>query len=343
MREYGSDFHRCDSDFYGLSNYFNGLGCARFYACGRHAIDAIVAQEGWKRVWIPAYFCYEVVKHISASGIAVQFYYDYPLCNDDDALVRSLPYIEGDVLLRVNFFGLRGWRSNQDIPVPVIEDHTHALISGWALNSNADWCIASIRKSLPVAAGGILWSPIGKKLPKQIEASSACEEMAKIRYTAMKMKADYLRIGGDKNVFRNKYIDSEEMIEHLVLSGMDKESTRIIHAMDIKLWTELRSDNWHLAYSMLNKNFVILKSVEEDCWQPFSLIILCNSAEERIALRQYLIENCIYPAILWQVPENTAFPAVLDFSQRMLVVHCDIRYDRNEIEKMCRIINSYYD
>lgn len=343
MREYGSDFHRCDSDFYGSSNYIDKLGCTRFYACGRHAIDAIVAQERWKRIWIPAYFCYEVVKHISTSGIIVQFYYDYPLCNDDDALVRSLPYMEGDVLLRVNFFGLRRWRSSQDIPVPVIEDHTHALISDWALKSNADWCIASIRKSLPVATGGILWSPIGKKLPKQIETSSACEEIAEIRYIAMKLKADYLRRGGNKNTFRNKYIKSEEMLEHLVLSGIDIESSKIIHAINITLWTDLRRDNWCLAYNMLNKKFVILKSVEEGYWQPFSLIILCNSAEERTTLRQYLIKNCIYPAVLWQVPEETVFPAVLDFSQRMLAVHCDTRYSRNEIKKMCRIINSYYD
>lgn len=343
MKEYGSDFHRCDANFQCSSNYFNKLGRTRFYACGRHAIDAIVIQEGWKRIWIPAYFCYEVVKHISALGITVQLYNDYPLCNEDDMLVRSLPYMEGDVLLRMNFFGLRRWRSSQGIPVPVIEDHTHALISDWALKSNADWCIASIRKSLPVAAGGVLWSPIGKKLPQQIEASSACEEMAGIRYIAMKMKADYLRMGGNKNSFRNKYIKSEEMIEHLVLSGMDKESGKIIRTMDVKLWTDLCRDNWYLAYNMLNRKFIILKSVEEACWQPFSLIILCNSAEERIALRQYLIKHCIYPAVLWKVPEDTVFPAALDFSQRMLAVHCDVRYSRGEIEKMCQIINRYYD
>lgn len=32
------------------------MGDVRFYASGRHAIDAIVYQEGWKRMWVPAYF-----------------------------------------------------------------------------------------------------------------------------------------------------------------------------------------------------------------------------------------------------------------------------------------------
>lgn len=343
MIEFGSDFHSCNADFYGLSNYFIKLGCTRFYACGRHAIDAIVVEAGWKRIWIPAYFCYDVIGHIAATGITVKLYDDYPLCEKDDELISSLPFEEGDVLLRMNFFGLRSWRSSKEIPVPVIEDHTHDLISEWTLKSDADWCIASIRKSLPVAAGGILWSPTGKLLPEQLGASSACEDMADIRYIAMEMKASYLSEGGDKNTFREKYIQSEEMIEHLNLSGIDKKSNAIAHAMNVRQWTELRGENWRIAYEILNKTFTVLKPKGEGCWQPFSLIILCNSAEERTALRQHLIKNCIYPAVLWQMPEDTAFVDALGFSQRMLSVHCDIRYDRSEIEQMCRIVNSYYD
>ena len=64
MIEFGSDFHRCDMDYRISSNFFNYIENIRFYACGRHAIDAIVSQERWKRMWIPAYFCYEVIHHI---------------------------------------------------------------------------------------------------------------------------------------------------------------------------------------------------------------------------------------------------------------------------------------
>ena len=64
MKEYGSDFHRCDHDFRGASNFFDVMGCMRMYACGRHAIDAIIKHVGWKRIWMPAYFCYEVIGHL---------------------------------------------------------------------------------------------------------------------------------------------------------------------------------------------------------------------------------------------------------------------------------------
>lgn len=59
----------------------------------------------------------------------------------------------------MNYFGLRTSRSNQSLPIPVIEDHSHDLLGRWPLYSDADWCIASIRKTLPTIEGGMVWSP----------------------------------------------------------------------------------------------------------------------------------------------------------------------------------------
>lgn len=342
-QEFGSDFHRCDHDFRGPSNYIDVLGCTRLYACGRHAIDAIVRQEGWKRIWMPAYFCYEVIGHIRQSGIEVMLYDDNPLCGNDDKTVRNLPYRKGDVLLRTQYFGLREWRSNEGIPVPVVEDHTHDLISGWALRSDADWCIASLRKILPVAAGGILWSPKGKDLPEAVAPTEECEQMARIRYEAMTMKAEYLKHGGDKEAFRAKYIESEERIDNLSFSGIDRESGEITRALNIKGWTDLKLDNWLWAVKRLDGRVRVLGTEKENYWHPFSLVLLLESAEERERMRQYMIQHRIYPAVLWRMPEGDGFAEARDFSERMLSVHCDIRYSRDAIEQMCNIINGYYD
>lgn len=344
MKEYGSDFHRCDHDFHGWNNYFDIIGCTRYYACGRHAIDALVGHKHWKRIWIPAYFCYEVMKHIADIGIEVKLYDDTPLNDNDDEIVRSLAYKDGDVLMRMNFFGLRGKRTNKGIPVPVIEDHTHGLISSWALESDADWCIASLRKSLPVAAGGILWSPKEKQgLPRNVVTSEACEEMASMRYQAMEMKKRYLREGADKNAFRAEYIQTEKMIDGLLLSGIDTESKRIVQLLDIKRWTDLKRDNWQIACNLLGEKFKLLGSDKDLLQYPFSLVIVCDTETTRDRLHKYMIQHDIYPAILWQVPDDTPFLNALDFSKRMLSLHCDPRYGRKDIEQMCNVINGYYD
>ena len=73
------------------------------------------------------------------------------------------------------------------------------------------------------------------------------------------------------------------------------------------------------------------------------MILLVNSVEERKALQQYMVKHKIYPAVLWRIPDNTVFEDAKDFSERMLSVHCDVRYSRAEIIEMCNIINDFYD
>lgn len=344
MVEFGSDFHLCESCFRSESPFFTNISDdVRYYANGRLAIAELIAHEGWTRIWIPAYFCYEVIEHIKSTGIQIEFYDDYPLVNNDEDIIRGLPFEQGDSLLRINYFGLRSIRSNSGIPVPIIEDHTHALSSDWALNSNADWCIASIRKTLPTPAGGVLWSPKHNKLPEQLKTSVECEKMSEIRYDAMKKKSRYLESGGDKGEFRQKYIQSEQMMDSLVRSGMDNHSFIISSGLDVYRWADQKSKNWKDAVSMLHPDSTILKPSQTQYLTPYSIVIYCDSVKERSVLRQHLIDNNVYPAILWQMPDDCEFQSALDFSQRMLSVHCDARYDHNDIVQLCRIINSYYD
>lgn len=342
MIEFGSYFHNCEINFHKDSNFFKKIGTLNYYESGRHALEAILKQEKWERIWIPAYFCYEVINHLSSLGIEIRFYDDNPLKIDDNDCIKKIPYQNNDVLLRTNYFGLRNKRSNEEINIPVIEDHTHAIDSEWALNSDADWCVASLRKSYPIAGGGILWSPQNKSMPKQLDATKDCEEMANIRYEAMKMKSLYLKNGGEKNVFREKFISSEDMIGNLSISGMDHKSFRLIQSMNIDEWTDIRRKNWNIAYDILADKFNILKpSATNDAFCPLSLIIFCDTCNDRDLLRQYLISNSIYPAILWDVPQDTNYPDALDFSKRMLSIHCDARYSTEDIKEMCKIINAF--
>ena len=340
--EFGSDFHRCDENFHGVNDFLQKVSNIRYYANGRMAIEALIKQECWNRIWVPVYFCYEVIEHIKTTGICVELYDDYPLNENVDFTIRTLPYKAGDVLLRMHYFGLYSYSNYNDLPVPVIEDFTHSLIAQYAVNSAADWCIASIRKSLPVAAGGILWSPQNKRLPTQLHSSGNCEVMSKIRYSAMSIKAEYLKYGGNKEIFRSKYLQSEKLIECLELSGIDKVSYDIFHSLDVNKWTNYRKNNWEYAVNLLDTRFNIL-CMSGSSGYPFSIIIICESADERTALKQYLIANNVFPAILWTIPNNSSFFNAFSLSNRMLSIHCDPRYSKDDIKQMCRIINSYYD
>ena len=338
MIEFGSDFHFIDtynSSRAHLTDVFRG---ATLLADGRQCIVVLIRQYGWKRIWMPDYFCYEVITTIKEqTGIEVKFYEDNPL---HEGLVETLPFEEGDVLLRMNFFGMRGQRSNKKIPCPVIEDHTHDPFGHWTLYSDADWCISSIRKILPLPEGGMMWSPKGHQLSVEVASTEENEKIAAIRWEGMEMKAAYLKGGAvDKEEFRKYYTETEEWFDCAEPVLIDSRSKDVVtKQLDINLWQGAKRKNWQLLQSLVNKEICKVLKPEEDACTAFSLILLLKSKERRDVVRKQLIGACVYPAILWIVPESASATSK-DFSERMLSVHCDGRYTKEDVRQLADILN----
>ena len=342
MKEFGSDFHyincqqptsHCLSDFY-LS--------ANFYADGRQALIHLYHSQGWQRLWMPKYFCYDVIDSLQKAGLDIVFYADYPDYKDDDKTIEAIRshFREGDAILRMNYFGLRSLRSSEKIMIPVVEDHTHDLIGGWALKSNADWCIASLRKSLPIPEGGMLWSPMGLKLPKTPLASEENEKIAAMRWEAMKLKSQYLA-GEDveKAAFRAGFVDTEEYFDRAEVCALDKESQRYLKTFDVREWYNRKRENWELLCDIKGEGVKVLRPESMGCY-PFSLVLVFTSGYDRDRVRKALIERQIYPAILWSIPHCPANGEVFKMSNGMLSIHCDARYTKEEILQMKSIIES---
>ena len=338
MKEFGSDFHFIDTYNSGrahLTNVFNG---ATLLADGRQCIVVLIRQYGWKRIWMPDYFCYEVIDTIKEqTGIKVMFYEDTPL---HEGQVENLPFKEGDVLLRMNFFGLRDKRSNKNIPCPVIEDHTHDPFGHWALYSDADWCISSIRKILPLPEGGMMWSPKGYNLTLDLQQSEENEQIAATRWEGMEMKTAYL-IGEDvsKEEFRKRYTETEEFFDRAEPAIIDNRSREVVSKqLDINLWQGAKRKNWVLLKSLVNQDSCTVMIPEDESCTAFSLTLLMKTMAQRDELRKRLIEACVYPAILWAVPVSASENSK-DFSERMLSIHCDGRYTEEDVRQLASILN----
>ena len=343
MIEFGSDYHLCGEDYMQPRASYNFLKDKRLYACGRHAFAALIQHNDWKRIWIPAYFCYEVIEYIETLPIEVKLYNDFPGNKNIIFNINQLPFEVGDVLLRVNYFGLDRVESKLNIPIPIIEDHTLGLNSEWMLKSSADWCVASLRKSLPIAMGGVLWSPKNHSLPSSIESTAEFNELVSKRYEAMRLKADYLNDKfHQKDLYRSLYIETEQQIESLGLSGIDSKSLYILEHLDLKKWLNVKKTNWQVAFDLLGKYDLLYVSDGKNKI-PFSIVVKCNSEEERDSLKIYLVQRNIYPAILWVMPKMLDFSDACDFSNRMLSIHCDARYDADDIKYICEQIVNFYD
>lgn len=338
MKEFGSDFHLIPKCHYTQLRLTDVYRDAVLMSDGRQCIAALILQEGWRRLWMPEYFCYDVIKTIKQqTGIEIALYPDYPLAKDKE-IVKNLPYTDGDALLRINYFGMRNYRSEIVIPVPVIEDHTHDLMGHWALYSDADWCIASLRKSIPLPEGGLLWSPKKKSVTLELENTEDNHRIAYLRWLAMQMKYDYLSgTLSDKDTFRKFYVETEEWFNTAELSLIDERSRDYLSRFDIDQWQKSKDNNWKLLRSLLSSKIPSLQPEDDSCTM-FSLVLLAESQKQRDMIRHRLIEQSVYPAILWQVPEK-ANEDVQDFSHRTLSIHCDGRYSEEDIQLLAEIVN----
>lgn len=287
---------------------------------------------------MPEYFCFEVIETLKRqTNIEIAYYLDYPSF-DESYTINSIPFHEGDVLFRVNYYGIRTFRCEKSIPVPVIEDHTHDLLGRWALFSDADWCIASLRKTLPIAEGGMLWSPKGHQLTIHISLTLENHDVASERWRAMKLKNDFLLGKGiEKDSFRKLFIKTEEWFDQAEISLIDEESMDFISKLDINAWQNTKKRNINLLKELLSVPYTVVTKEDETC-NMFSLVLLTKNREERDLLRKNLIDRRVYPAILWNIPEDKSYQAK-EFSERMLSIHCDGRYSENDIRQLATIIN----
>ena len=338
MKEFGSDFHYIDTftckgnslqDFYPKANY---------YADGRQALIDLYRSQAWQRLWVPEYFCYDVIASLKEAGLNLCFYVDYPGNSGNANLNANVR--QGDALLRVNYFGMRSYRCPEKLMVPVVEDHTHDLIGGWAMNSQADWCIASLRKTLPIPEGGMLWSPVGLKLPQAPAVSEENEKIAAIRWETMRLKSRYLAGENvEKAAFRAGFVDTEEYFDRAEVCALDKESQRNLETFDVREWYNRKLENWELLCDINGEGVKVLRPESMGCY-PFSLVLVFTSGYDRNRVRKALIERQIYPAILWNIPHCPANGEVFKMSNGMLSIHCDARYTKEEILQMKSIIES---
>lgn len=332
--EFGSDFHKVE---YPIGN---GLpyGIFNHYVSGRQPLLDVIQMSGYKRVWIPSYYCGESLTILDRCDVKIARYNCLPMDNPDSC-VENLPLESDDLLLRFNFFGLHCFHNSDQLPCDVIEDHTHDLIGEWARNSNARWCFASIRKTMPTADGGILWSSINEPLLTQPSLTREVAGVMSIRYRAMEKKSEYLKGKSEnKESFLKDFRNTEECFSSFTLSDWSLITNDIAASFDIVTWYKMKKANYVKLISSLEFHYSIPLWSTIDKSTPFSLIILFHNNALRDKARRHLIKNNVYPAILWPDVYDKDAEAV-DFSQRMLSIHCDGRYTINDIQLLAQIIN----
>jgi hypothetical protein len=311
---------------------------------GRAAIRLLleygVETLQWSRVWIPGYFCPDVIPSLAVRDLQILRYASLPT---DSTWLEPAALQDGDVVFVVNFFGTRTLPAalgRLSARVTVIEDHTHDPWSSWAFDSVAHWCIASLRKTLPLADGGVLWSPRGLPLPAQPPLTRAHEHCAAQKAAGMRLKQRYVD-GEDvsKDEYRRVLIGAEAEIGQGTPSAISEESRVRLGRIDVDAWREVRQRNYERLVGLLGGLPRLQVLPAEAKTAPLAVTLLADSPAERDEVRAALIQHSVYPAILWSLEGSSAEDSPeMELSRRILTIHCDARYGSADIDRVAQLI-----
>lgn len=311
---------------------------AIWYLLGRHAVAGLIEhlEPRPTRIWLPTYFCSEVGDSTSAI-CEVREYRDDPRWSEPDW--KSLNPAQSDVVLAVNYFGVRTrepwlkWR--QRVVCVLLEDHSQDPFSPWALHSSADYCFASLRKTLPIPDGGILWSPRQLSLPRQLQSGDWKGSASKL--AAMFFKTEYLRGTGDmglKDTFRALQAEGEQYLRRSETSSISPYAFAYLSRGIPEIWRSHRLQNAnHLRARLEHWNAAELAfQAWPDGAVPFALILIFPSQFTRDLTQSHLQKHHIYCPVHWICQTNNK--EALDLSTRILSLPIDQRYSLSDMDRI---------
>lgn len=319
----------------------------RLFSLATHSVIAVwrsLDHSRARRLHVPDFFCPEVTTAWQEAGIALATFRDDPRWPEPDW--SSLAPVGGDLVLAVDFFGARAgapwirWLRDHS-GVLLIEDHSHDPVSTWARHSIADYAFASLRKTIPVSDGAILWSPRGLPLPdapRGVDAGGSSLKLA-----AMVLKREYLA-GGDiePHVFRTLQLRGERELLSAPPSPMASWNVPFVQAGLSLRWRQRRRHNVCGLTRSLGAATVMRPMFE--AWPlghcPFNLILLFNDGASRDACRTSLIANRIFPPVHWLQP-SSADGRVRDLGARILTIPIDHRYEPDDVKRVARVLLAF--
>ena len=262
---------------------------------------------------------------------------------DADAQVDWSQFSFSDLVVVNNYWGLKENKIPTGKRPLIIEDHSHGWLSKGCLESKADFCIASLRKTLPVPLAGIVWKP--KKgsceipLPslKKINSFQDINPMIKsweLIDIAMEKKA-ICRHPNEKTEFLTAYSQGEMLLSNTQeIFSLQKKHESIIREYLFKNFNSYKKNNFTFIIGKL-KPSKLFKVIFPKNHVPFGLLLAFKDRGALNNFKQFLIANTIYPAELW--PQN-------QLSQEykfLLNVHLDYRYNEEDLLYMAKIINQW--
>lgn len=333
VKEIGSFFEYPDSKCFGVSSVEHDfLGKQFLLSSGRDIFCYLGGLFGGRKIYLPDYFCPHTRNFISR-------YFDVVVYDDIPNMPLKCDKVDdGSLFLVVNLFGtydpsryefLKSYKN-----IIRIEDHTHAPFCKYAMNCVSGYIMASLRKTLPVLAAYVSMRPI-------VECSDSGESLDDRFFYAGKEKQNSLK-SGDVSVKNNALRSFSEVEYEIDINNVPRKigskSMRMLFNLDVAKLQKKRFENFSLFKNLIG--LPLANGGIADAYSAFNPVLLLSDKMERDALKRHLIKNFIYPPIHWVIDDYN-YGDTKDFSDRVLTIPVDYRYDKNDVARVCECINLF--
>lgn len=347
-REVGSEFHWDPAALLGTEQGGGlppWLPARQLFATGCGALTAVLrllAPQG--RLHVPSYFCIGVVQALSAE-VPIAWYRHLP--DGRGPRWETLRPAAGDIVLAQNLFGRDvhapwdAWmRAHPDITV--VEDHSHDPFSTWARTSTAAYAVASLRKTLPLPDGGLLWSPRGLDLPRPRGAESPG---AHLKLAAMLLKSAWL---AGRPIPKDGFRALQQEGEHTLLGSTGPASavtTAALALLDVAGLRAASTRNAHALVAALAAGtppWQVLTGGPADA-APFRVQLVCPSQVVRDAVLTHLARHGIFAPVHWRQDRAGLWSGdeeAADLASRMLTVPVDHRCGPDDVRRVADVLDA---
>jgi hypothetical protein len=291
------------------------------------------------RVHVPTFFCTGVAQALSA-GLSLAWYRHLP--DGRGPRLDTLRAVPGDVVLAQNLFGrddMEPWQAWMPAHpgVTVVEDHSHDPFGAWARASIAPYAVASLRKTLPVPDGGLLWSPRGLTLPRPEGPESPG---AALKLAAMLLKSAWLH---GRAVPKDEFRALQQCGEQSLLGSTGPASafTRaVLPLLDLAGLRQLDARNAAELTALLparTAHWRVLRGT-------FRVQLLCTSQAVRDALLGHLARQGIFAPVHWRQDRSGFWSGDAEaagLGERILTLPVDHRCEQADVRRMAAVVQEF--
>jgi hypothetical protein len=368
-REVGSEFHWDPAALLAAGpadgSHWLPVRPALFATCCGALTSLIRLVSPGGRLHLPSFFCMGVAEALSADTPLV-WYRQLP--DERGPRMETLHADPGDIVVAQNLFG-RDDREPWDAwaaahpGVTVIEDHSHDPFSDWARTSTAAYATASLRKTLPVPDGGLLWSPRGLDLPEPAGGESPG---AGLKLAAMLLKSAWL---DGRAVPKDDFRALQQAGECALLGSAGPASTvtrAMLPLLDIGRLRATATHNVAVLATALTGPVLTgpalagpvltgpAPAARTGSWRvlhgapagsaSFRVQLVCADEPARDALLRHLARHGIFAPVHWR-QDRTGFwsgdDEAADLASRLLTVPVDHRCGPDDVSRIADVIRSF--